>query len=258
VTDKQHLRLQGKNAIITGAGSGIGRQTSIRFVQEGAQVILADRNTEGMKQTLQLIQELGGDATPIQTDISKESQVQSMVNTARKNFGDINLLVNAAAVLIRTEEAHQVSQAEWDLIMNTNLKGTFLCCKQVIPSMINARSGSIVNISSMSGIRGSGYSLPYGVGKAGVIHLTTMLAQQYIGRGIRVNCVAPGLVDTPQSRGSTASTETFEDRVNHHPMGRPGDPKEIANLILFLASDEGSYISGETIVIDGGERASSK
>ena len=171
---------------------------------------------------------------------------------------DSNILVNAAAVLIRTEQTHQVSEAEWDLIMNTNLKGTFLCCKHVIPSMINTGSGSIINISSVSGIRGAGYSLPYGVGKAGVIHLTTMVAQQYTGNGIRVNCVAPGLVDTPQSRGSTASTETFESRIKTHPMQRVGTPNEISNLILFLASDEASYISGQTVIIDGGERASAQ
>ena len=258
MTNNNSVRLQGKKAIITGAGSGIGRETSIRFVQEGAQVVLVDRNTEGMKQTLQSIQALGGEAHAIQTDISKESQIQSMVDTAIASVGDINILVNAAAVLIRTQQTHQVSEAEWDLIMNTNLKGTFLCCKHVIPSMINTGSGSIVNISSVSGIRGAGYSLPYGVGKAGVIHLTTMVAQQYTGNGIRVNCVAPGLVDTPQSRGSTASTETFESRIKTHPMQRVGTPDEISNLILFLASDEASYISGQTVIIDGGERASAQ
>ena len=159
------------------------------------------------------------------------------------------------AVLIRTPPLAEVDERHWDLIMEANLKGLFLCCKHSIPAMLKSGGGSIVNISSVSGLRGQGYSLPYAVSKAGVIHLTTVAANQYTSLGIRVNAIAPGPVDTPQFRGSTASAEAFKEREAQHPMGRVGDPGEIADAILFLASDEASFISGSTLLVDGGTMA---
>ena len=147
---------------------------------------------------------------------------------------------------------------DWDLMMATNLKGLFFCCKYAIPAMLDNGGGSIVNIASQAGIRGYGTSLPYAVTKAGVIHLTTTAAAQYTSQGIRINVIAPGSVDTPQMRGSSAATEAFQAREQEHPMGRVGQPEEIANVILFLASDEASYISGSTFLVDGGSGASAR
>ena len=162
------------------------------------------------------------------------------------------MLVNAAAILIRTPPLAEVEERDWDLMMDVNLKGLFFCCKYAIPAMLNSGGGSIVNIASMAGLRGYGMSLPYAVTKAGVIHLTTTAAAEYTRLGIRANVIAPGSVDTPQFRGSTASSEVVQERASQHPMGRVGTPDEIASVIVFLASDEASYVSGSLFVADGG------
>ena len=248
-------RLKGKVAIVTGAASGIGRETALRFVREGAMVVVADRNRAGGEETRRQAQEFTHDVAFVPVDVSKSGQVQAMVEAATDRFGRLDVLVNAAAILIRTPPLVEVDERDWDLIMASNLKGLFFCCKYAIPAMLHSGGGSIVNIASQAGLRGYGQSLPYAVSKAGVIHLTTTAASQYTSQGIRINCIAPGSVDTPQFRGSSASAEAFRERVAQHPMGRVGQPEEIANVILFLASDEASYISGSTFVVDGGSWA---
>ena len=251
-------RLKDKVAIVTGAASGIGRETVLRFVQEGARVVVADRNRAGGMETQRLVQELGSDVVHTSVDVSKADEVRDMVESAVASFGRLDVLVNAAAILIRTPPLADVDERDWDLIMATNLKGLFFCCKYAIPAMLHSGGGSIVNIASQAGIRGYGYSLPYAVSKAGVIHLTTVTASQYTSQGIRVNVIAPGPVDTPQMRGSTASTEVFQERVPGHPMNRVARPEEIANVILFLASDEASFVSGSTFIVDGGSWAAAR
>ena len=181
-----------------------------------------------------------------------------MVDETVSRFGRLDVLVNGAAILIRTPPLAEVEDVDWDLTMDTNLKGLFYCCKYAIPAMLSNGGGSIVNIASMSGVRGLAYSVPYAVSKAGVIHLSKVAAAQYTSQGVRVNCIAPGGVDTPQMRGSTASAETFQERNTGHPLGRVGRPEEIANLITWLSSDEASYVSGSTYIVDGGAWASAE
>lgn len=245
-------RLKDKIAIITGGSSGIGRQTALRFVGEGASVAIADRNRRMGEETLRLVQEAGGDATFVPVDVADPEQVERMVEQVVERFGRLDVLVNAAAILIRTPPLAEVEERDWDLMMDVNLKGLFFCCKYAIPAMLNSGGGSIVNIASMAGVRGYGMSLPYAVTKAGVIHLTTTTAAEYTRLGIRANVIAPGSVDTPQFRGSTASSEVVRERAAQHPMGRVGTPDEIASVIVFLASDEASYVSGSLFVADGG------
>ncbi len=245
-------RLTDKVAIVTGGASGIGRATVLRFAEEGAKVVAADRSLIGLEQTQDLANKISSDVTTVAVDVSKMDHVSDMVDQAVDRFGRVDVLVNAAGVLILTPPLAEVDERHWDLIMATNLKGLFLCCKAAIPAMLTNGGGSIVNIASMAGVQAYGQSLPYAVSKAGIIHLTTVAASQYTSQGIRINCIAPGFVDTPQARGSTQSTEAIESAAQHHPMGRIGRPEEIANTILFLASDESSYMSGSTVIVDGG------
>ena len=245
-------RMENKVVIVTGGGSGIGRATCYRLRQEGAQVVVADRNQAGAEETRDLMEGNEQNSAVSSVDISRSSQVEQMVEDTVSKFGRLDGLVNGAAILIRTPPLVDVEDVDWDLTMDTNLKGTFYCCKYAIPAMLEHGGGSIVNISSMSGVRGVAYSVPYAVSKAGVIHLTKVAAAQYTHQGVRVNCIAPGGIDTPQMRGSTASAETFQERNVEHPMGRVGRPDEVANLITWLTSEEASYVSGSTYIIDGG------
>ena len=247
-------RMENKVAIVTGGASGIGRAVCHRFLEEGARVVVADRNPAGAQETRALLEDDANTAVSA-VNVSDSAQVRRMVDETVSRFGKLDILVNGAAILIRTPPLAEVDDLDWDLTMDTNLKGLFYCCKYAIPAMIANGAGSIVNIASMSGVRGVAYSVPYGVSKAGVIHLTKIAASQYTSQGVRVNCVAPGGVDTPQMRGSTASAENFQDRQTGHPMGRP---EEIANLILWLASDEAAYVSGSTYITDGGAWAAAE
>ena len=247
-------RLRGKVAIVTGGASGIGRATVLRFAEEGAKVMVADRNRLASEQTLSAAREISPDVDAVAVDVSKWDQIQNMVDQTVERFGRLDALVNAAGVLVLSSPLTEVDERDWDLTMNTNLKGLFFCCKAAIPAMINGGGGSIVNIASIAGIQANTRSLPYSVSKAGVIHLSLVAAGEYTSRGIRVNCIAPGPIDTPQSRGSSRSAEVIETMVAHHPMSRMGRPEEVADAILFLASDESSFISGETILVDGGRR----
>ena len=250
-------RLQGKVAIITGSATGIGRAGSILFANEGAKVVVADRNDIAGEETADLIRNAGGDAVFAHTDVSKSEQVQNMVATALDKYGKVDILVNGAGILIRTQSRlADISDMEWDLSLNTNLRGVFYGCKYTIPHMLE-RGGSIVNISSVAGIGPTPMAASYGVSKAGVINLTLTAAREYAEDGIRANAIVPGLVDTPQARGSTGSTERFDQRASEVALGRAGQPEDIANLMLFLASDDSSFITGGAYVIDGGGTVSS-
>jgi len=247
-------RLEDKVAIITGAATGIGHAAARLFAREGAKVVVADRNAPDGEKTVALIGEAGGGAIFVETDVSKAEQVQNMVEIAVKTYGKLDVVVNNAGILIRTSKLHEVSEMEWDLTLATDIRGQFLCCKYAIPHMLE-RGGSIVNVASVSGIRAAISSVAYGVSKAGVISLTKTAAREYADRGIRVNAIVPGMIDTPQSRGSTGSTEVFEKRRRENPGGQMGTPEDVANMMLYLACEESSFVTGASFVIDGGRTA---
>ena len=211
-----------------------------------------DRNVPEAEKTVELIGQDGGSALSIETDVSKEGQVRSAVESVAATFGGIDVLVNAAGILIRRlSRLADVTDMEWDLTLDTNLRGVFYTCRYVIPHMLGS-GGSIVNISSRAANSPVPGAAPYGISKAGVISLTSTAAREYARDGIRVNAVVPGLIDTPQSRGSTGSKERFEQRAGEMALGRAGRPEEVAKLILFLASDESSFATGSSYTLDGG------
>ncbi|MCE2527606.1 MAG: glucose 1-dehydrogenase [Actinomycetia bacterium] len=246
-------RLQDKVAIITGGATGIGRAASLLFAREGAKVAVGDRNVPEGRKTAELVEETGGEALFVETDVSKAAQVSNLVEQTVERFGRLDVLVNNAGVLIRTPPLAEVSELVWDLTLDTNLRGVFLCTKYAIVHMME-RGGAIVNVSSGAGINPTPHAVPYGVSKAGVIQITLTTSAQYAPHGIRCNVIVPGSVDTPQARGSTGSTEEFERITSQIAIGRVGTPRDIANLMLFLASEESSYITGSAFRIDGGGR----
>ena len=244
--------LEGKVAIITGAATGIGRATAELFASEGASVVVADRNDVEGERTAAGINERGGDAVFMECDVSKSDDVQQMVESTVVRFGPPDVLVNNAGIFIRmAHRVHEITDMEWDLTMQTNLKGAFYCCKYVLPHMME-KGGSIVSISSVTALGGRGLAGPYGISKAGLIRLGKAVADEYGEYGIRSNVILPGLTDTPQARGSTGSAQRFEERTDEILLGRAGRPEDIASLVLFLASNQASFITGASYIIDGG------
>lgn len=245
-------KLDGKVCIITGGSSGIGRGTALLFADEGSKVVVADVNVRGGEKTVSLIGEAGGDAIFVQTDVSQSSQVQHMVDCTVDRYGKLDLLINVAGRQVQTPPLVDVTEEEWDLVMDINVKGIFLSCKYAIPHMLERGGGAIVNVASSVVLRGSSFSLPYAVSKAGVVQLTKTASNQYASQGIRSNCVIPGLIDTPGSQAVEGAAGIFDEIVSRIPLGRAGQPKDVARLILYLASDDAAFVSGSAYVIDGG------
>ncbi len=248
-------RLADKVAIVTGGGSGIGQATAVRFAAEGARVVIADVDEAGGRGTLDGIRRAGGTAVYLPTDVARSGQVEKTVNETLSRFDGLDILVNCAAALVNTPMLQDTEEAHWDRMMEVNLRGTFLCCKHALPALRASGGGAIVNVAAMSAFRGPTPSIPYEVAKAGVVHLTKASACQYTPLGIRINCVAPGNVETPMLKQGTGDAESWARRRDAQPMKRFGRPEELANAILFIASDEASWISGVTIVVDGGKWA---
>jgi NAD(P)-dependent dehydrogenase (short-subunit alcohol dehydrogenase family) len=250
-------RLAGKVALITGAGSGMGRTAALLFAQEGAAVVAADVATAGEK-TAAEIQRADGEAIFVPTDVSDEAQVESMIGQAIQRFGKLDILYNNAGIGPPDDAAiHELPVEVWDRVMNINVRGMYLCCKFGVPAMLaqpKPRSSSIVNTASIAGIVGNS-TLPssaYTVSKGAVMALTKQVAVSYASDGIRCNAMCPGPILTPILEPFFAEPgvrERFEAKI---PIGRMGQPTDVANLALFLASDESSFITGSLIVIDGG------
>ena len=242
------MRLKDKVAVITGAGSGIGEATALRFAQEGAKVVINDVNLESANSVLEKIKGMGGEALVLKADISKKAEVEGMMKNVIEHFGRLDILVNNAGIN-RDAFAKKMSEDEWDLVLKINLKGTFLCCQAAINTMGKQGSGRIINTSSIGALGNMGQA-NYAASKSGVIALTRTLALECARNAITVNAVAPGATKTPMT--AKMPKEMFDMITDKIPLKRWAEPKEIANMHVFLASDEAGYITGQVIFVDGG------
>lgn len=253
------MRLAGKVAIVTGGGSGLGRATSLLFAKEGTKVAVADIDVPGAEATVAMIEDLGGEAVAIKADVTKAADVKAMVAAAVKKYGKLHILFNNAGIAGDQYKAtiETFDETNWDKILSVNLKGVFLCSKYAVPELLKSGGGAIINTASIAGLVGMG-NHAYGASKAGVTIITKTMALELAPKGIRVNAIAPGFIDTPLSRGNRRGMSEGEQAQNvarlaaSAPMGRIGRPEDIANAALFLASDEAAYITGHTLVVDGG------
>jgi 3-oxoacyl-[acyl-carrier protein] reductase len=251
------MRLKEKIAVVTGGASGIGRATAEIFAREGARVVIADIDQQHGKGVEMAIREQGGDAVFVATDISLENDVRRMAEATANCYGRVDILVNNVGVPVQGD-ALQVSEEEWDRCMAVNLKGAWLCSKHVIPLM-GTSGGSIINIASTHPLRSQPNYFPYAVAKGGLLALTTSMAVDFGPKCIRVNSICPGFMDTPMNYGTLSklreSPQRFEKFLAAHPLRRIGRAEDIAYACLFLASDESRFITGTTLVVDGGRTA---
>ena len=243
------MLLKDKVALVTGAARGLGKAIALGLAREGARVVISDVNLEGAQRTAKEIESLGRQTLVFKTDVSKTKEVNEMVDKILDKLGRIDILINNAgitadALLIRMKEA------DWDRVIEINLKGAFNCLKAVAKPMFKARSGKVVNVASVIGLIGNVGQANYAASKAGIIGLTKSSARELAPRGINVNAIAPGFIKTPMTeRLAAAAKEEMRKRI---PLGRFGAPEDVARVVLFLVSDSAGYVTGQVINVDGG------
>ena len=247
-------RLQDKVALITGAGSGIGRVSALRFAAEGARVAVADFDAPGGRATVEQIRAAGGEADFVRADVARAVDVEAMIGFAEQRFGALHVLFNNAGIFPDADgSVLETDEATFDRVIAVNLKGVFFGCKYGIPALLRAGGGSIVNTASFVAVMGSATAQSaYTASKGGVLALTREIAIEFARQGIRANALCPGPVNTPLLQTLLADPAARARRIVHLPMGRLAEAGEIANAALFLASDESSYVNGATFLVDGG------
>ncbi len=244
------MLLNNSVALVTGGGRGIGRAIALELARAGAKIVVnyAGR-ADKAEETVQLIQEAGGDGIAVQANVSVSEDVDRLIQTAVNTYGRIDILVNNAGIT-RDTLLLRMKESDWDDVLDTNLKGVFLCTKAVSKGMMKQRSGSIINISSVVGITGNAGQANYAAAKAGILGFTKSIAKELASRGVRVNAVAPGYISTDMTE--SLPEEVRKQIIGQIPLGRIGVPEEVARTVVFLASPAASYITGQTLSVDGG------
>ena len=243
------MELQNKVALVTGGAQGIGRTISEELVRNGAHVVLGDVNLEGAEATAEAINNSGGSASAVKIDVSNPAEVKQVFDSILKDKKPVDILVNNAGIT-RDGLMIRMKESDWDLVLDINLKGSFLCGQQAAKQMMKQKSGAIVNIASIVGVMGNFGQANYSASKAGVIGLTKTMAREVASRGIRVNAVAPGFIDTEMTRVLDDSVR--QALIEQVPLAKLGLPEDVASCVAFLVSDKSSYITGQVINVNGG------
>ncbi|MDP6041253.1 MAG: SDR family NAD(P)-dependent oxidoreductase [Candidatus Latescibacteria bacterium] len=239
--------LTDQTAIVTGAAQGIGKAIAERLSAAGATVAIADLNFDNAKQTAK---DIGTNALAVQIDVADAKRVRSTINTCLEHWGHIDILVNNAGIVGRDVPVKDLTEDDWDQVLDINLKGTFLCSRAVLPSMLKQKKGTIVSVASISGKEGNPSMAPYSVSKAGIICFTKALAKEHLQDNIRVNCVSPALIETPLI--AEVDQEQLDYMTSKIPLGRLGQPEEVAAVVHFLASNDASFVTGQCYDVSGG------
>ncbi len=242
-------KLEGRVAIVTGGGRGIGRSIALTLAEEGADLIVSDIDPEGISETAEGVRSLGRKSQAVKADVSIVADVKHMVDKCIAEFGKVDILINNAGIT-RDSLLVRMKEEDWDIVLKVNLTGTFNCMKAVTKYMMKQRKGRIVNIASIVGVMGNAGQANYASSKAGIIGLTKSIAKELAPRGINVNAIAPGFIDTEMTRSMPEKAR--EELLKQIPMRRLGLPKDIANCIRFLVSDDSDYITGQVIHVNGG------